>query len=149
MQKPIVVLLAMLLAATGSADGQQAQVGRYQMVVAPASQSQTFPEAFLLDTAIGQSWMLYHETGQVIQWLPLRFSAGKDRPTTPLPPSPDAVGGSRHWTIFMRICLESGVRGPWVSEAWFAALAIEHGCTWISYDRFPRVEPTSRRAAPI
>jgi predicted nucleic acid-binding protein len=34
-----------------------------------------------------------------------------------------------------RICLEAGVRGPRVTDAWFAALAIEHGCTWITYDR--------------
>jgi len=95
MQKPVVALLAVLLAATGSAHGQEAQVGRYQMVVVPASQSQTFPEALLLDTATGQSWRLYHETGQVIQWLPLQFWGGKDRPATPLPPSPDAVGVSR------------------------------------------------------
>ena len=94
MQKPV-VLLAMLLAATGRARGEEAQVGRYQMVAAPASQSQTFPEALLLDTATGQSWMLYHETGQAIQWLPLRFWGGKDQPATPLPPSPDAVGVSR------------------------------------------------------
>ncbi len=95
MQKPVVVLLAMLLAAAGSAHGQEARVARYQMVVVPASQSQTFPEALLMDTATGQSWMLYHEPGQAIQWLPLRFWGGKDRPATPLPPSPDAVGVSR------------------------------------------------------
>jgi hypothetical protein len=95
MQKPVVALLAMLLAVTGSARGQEPQVGRYQMVAVPASQAQTFPEALLLDTATGQSWMLYHETGQAIQWLPLRFSAGRDHPATPLPPSPDAVGVSR------------------------------------------------------
>ncbi len=95
MQKPVVVLLAMLLAPTGTAHGQEAQVERYQIVVVPASQSQTFPEALLLDTATGQSCMLYHETGQAIQWLPLRFWGGKDRPATPLPPSPDAVGVSR------------------------------------------------------
>ncbi len=95
MRKPVVAPLAMLLALTGSAHGQEVQVGRYQMVVVPASQSQTFPEALLLDTATGQSWMLYHETGQAIQWLPLRFWGGKDRPATPLPPSPDAVGVSR------------------------------------------------------
>jgi toxin-antitoxin system PIN domain toxin len=43
--------------------------------------------------------------------------------------------GARHWTIFRRICLEAGVRGPLVADAWFAALAIERGCTWITYDR--------------
>ena len=52
--------------------------------------------------------------------------------------------GSRHWMIFTRICLESSVRGPRVSDAWFAALAIEHGCTWITYDRdyarFPELD---------
>ena len=95
MPKLMVVLLAMLLAATPSAHSQQAQVGRYQMVAVPASQSQTFPETLLLDTATGQTFILYHETGQAIQWLPLRFSAGTDRPQTPLPPSPDAVGVSR------------------------------------------------------
>jgi hypothetical protein len=95
MSKPMVALFATLLTATGSAHGQVPQVGRYQMVAVPASQSQTFPETLLLDTGTGQTWILYHETGQAIQWVPLRFSAGKDRPTTPLPPSPDAVGVSR------------------------------------------------------
>ena len=94
MQKPLLAPLAMLLAA-GSAHGQEPQIGRYQMSVVPASQAQTFPEALLVDTATGQTWMLYHETGQVIQWVPLPFSAGKGRPATPLPPSPDAVGVSR------------------------------------------------------
>jgi hypothetical protein len=90
MQKPMAAAFALLLAA-GSADAQQAQIGRYQMVAVPASQAQTFPEALLLDTATGQSWMLYHETGQAIQWLPLPFWAGRDRQATPLPPPPDAA----------------------------------------------------------
>jgi hypothetical protein len=94
MPKLIIVLLAMLLAATQSAYSQEAKVGRYQMVAVPASESQTFPQTLLLDTGTGQTWILYHETGQAIQWVPLRFSAGKDRPATLLPPSPDAVGVS-------------------------------------------------------
>jgi hypothetical protein len=92
MRKPVVASLALLLTASGSARGGETQLGRYQMVAVPASQAQTFPEALLLDTTTGQSWMLYHETGQAIQWLPLPFWAGKERPATPLPPSPDAVG---------------------------------------------------------
>jgi hypothetical protein len=95
MQKTAGALLALLLAGLASAQGQTLQVGRYQMIAVPASQSQTFPETLLLDTATGQTWILYHETGQSIEWLPLRFSAGKDRPGTPLPPSPDSVGTSR------------------------------------------------------
>ncbi len=43
--------------------------------------------------------------------------------------------GDRHWNIFTRLCLETGTRGPRITDAWFAALAIEHACTWITYDR--------------
>ena len=43
--------------------------------------------------------------------------------------------GERHWTIFRELCVKTGTRGPRVSDAWFAALAIEHGCTWITFDR--------------
>jgi toxin-antitoxin system PIN domain toxin len=52
--------------------------------------------------------------------------------------------GARHWSIFERLCTETDTRGPRVTDAWFAALAIEHGCTWITYDRdyarFPGLE---------
>jgi hypothetical protein len=43
--------------------------------------------------------------------------------------------GERHWSIFKRLCGEAQIRGPRISDAWFAALAIEHACVWISYDR--------------
>jgi toxin-antitoxin system PIN domain toxin len=43
--------------------------------------------------------------------------------------------GERHWAIFRDLCVRTGTRGPRVSDAWFAALAIEHGCTWITFDR--------------
>jgi toxin-antitoxin system PIN domain toxin len=43
--------------------------------------------------------------------------------------------GERHWMIFTRLCIETNTKGPRVTDAWFAALAIEHGCTWITYDR--------------
>lgn len=43
--------------------------------------------------------------------------------------------GARHWTIFERLCRETDTRGPRVTDAWFAALAIEHGCEWITFDR--------------
>ena len=94
MPKSTTALLAMLLAATASAQGEERQTGRYQMVAVPASQSQTFPEALLLDTVTGQTWMLYHETGRAIQWFPLPFSSAKDRPVF-LPPPPEAGGAPR------------------------------------------------------
>jgi toxin-antitoxin system PIN domain toxin len=43
--------------------------------------------------------------------------------------------GDRHWILFSRLCREAGMKGARVTDAWFAALAIEHGCTWITYDR--------------
>jgi uncharacterized protein len=43
--------------------------------------------------------------------------------------------GERHWGIFTRLCTETDTRGARVSDAWFAALAIERGCTWITFDR--------------
>jgi toxin-antitoxin system PIN domain toxin len=49
--------------------------------------------------------------------------------------------GERHWSIFADLCRASKASGNLVQDAWFAALAIEHGCQWIStdadYDRFP------------
>ena len=43
--------------------------------------------------------------------------------------------GERHWTIFKRLCVECDVRGPRVTDAWYAALAIEWGCEWITMNR--------------
>ena len=43
--------------------------------------------------------------------------------------------GERHWSIFRRLCLETETRGPRTTDAWFAALAIEHGCTFVTLDR--------------
>jgi len=43
--------------------------------------------------------------------------------------------GSRHWAIFSGLCNQASVRGNLVPDAWFAALAIEHGCEWVTLDR--------------
>jgi toxin-antitoxin system PIN domain toxin len=43
--------------------------------------------------------------------------------------------GERHWEIFKRLCTEADARGNLVPDAWFAALAIEAGCEWITLDR--------------
>jgi uncharacterized protein len=52
--------------------------------------------------------------------------------------------GERHWEIFERLCIQANITGARVTDAWFAALAIEHGCTWITYDRdyarFPELD---------
>lgn len=43
--------------------------------------------------------------------------------------------GERHWSIFERLCRDSAARGNLVQDAWFAALAIESSCEWITTDR--------------
>jgi hypothetical protein len=43
--------------------------------------------------------------------------------------------GARHWSIFKRVCVDAGARGPIIADAWFAALAIERACVWITCDR--------------
>ena len=59
--------------------------------------------------------------------------------------------GERHWDIFKRLCVETNTRGPMVTDAWFAALAIEWGCEWITMDpdfaRFPGLKWSAPAAA--
>jgi toxin-antitoxin system PIN domain toxin len=43
--------------------------------------------------------------------------------------------GARHWSIFERVCRESGARANLVADAYLAALAIESGSEWITADR--------------
>lgn len=43
--------------------------------------------------------------------------------------------GERHWDIFKRLCFDTDTRGPRVTDPWYAALAIEWGCEWITFDR--------------
>jgi uncharacterized protein len=43
--------------------------------------------------------------------------------------------GESHWMIFEKLCLEAAATGNVIQDAWFAALAIESGCEWITEDR--------------
>ncbi len=43
--------------------------------------------------------------------------------------------GEQHWRIFTGLCEHEHVTGAKVSDAYHAALAIEHGATWITLDR--------------
>lgn len=49
--------------------------------------------------------------------------------------------GSEHWPIFVEICRAVRARGPLIADAYHAALAIEHGCEFVTTDadfaRFP------------
>ncbi|MFW6214297.1 MAG: type II toxin-antitoxin system VapC family toxin, partial [Spirochaetota bacterium] len=52
--------------------------------------------------------------------------------------------GVRTWTIFPELCRTAPATGKLVADAWHAALAIEHGCEWVTTDadfaRFPRLK---------
>jgi uncharacterized protein len=40
-----------------------------------------------------------------------------------------------HWPVFADLCREARAQGNLIMDAWFAALAMESGCTWITTDR--------------
>ena len=51
---------------------------------------------------------------------------------------PNRVGiapGPHHWEIFIKLCAASNAKGNLIADAFLAAMAIEHGCEWISTDR--------------
>ena len=55
--------------------------------------------------------------------------------------------GPRHWEIFCGLCRRARASGNLVPDAWFAALAIESGCEWITTDRdYARFEGLRWRA---
>lgn len=43
--------------------------------------------------------------------------------------------GPRHWELFAETCRAGQARGPLVTDAYLAALAVEHGCELLSFDR--------------
>ena len=49
--------------------------------------------------------------------------------------------GPDHWRVFVGLCRTTDARGNLISDAWYAALAIEAGCEWVTLDgdyaRFP------------
>jgi uncharacterized protein len=57
------------------------------------------------------------------------------------PASTRVVAGSRHWDLFTGLCRNAGAKGNLITDAYFAALAIEAGAEWITadrdYSRFP------------
>ena len=64
--------------------------------------------------------------------------------------------GSRHWSLFIDLCRRFDAVGNLASDAYLAALAIESGCQWISFDRdfarFPELDwrsPADRGAGGL
>jgi toxin-antitoxin system PIN domain toxin len=61
----------------------------------------------------------------------LRFAAAVRGSPAAVP----LVPRERHWSIFERLCGVADARGNLVPDAYLAALAIEHGATWMTADR--------------
>jgi toxin-antitoxin system PIN domain toxin len=65
-------------------------------------------------------------------------------------PTARLVGpGPEHWELVAELCREAGATAKLVADAQHAAVAIEHGCTFVTTDgdfaRFPRL----RRQHPL
>lgn len=43
--------------------------------------------------------------------------------------------GPRHWDLVTHLCRQADARGNLVADAQHAAVAVEHGATWVSMDR--------------
>jgi len=43
--------------------------------------------------------------------------------------------GPRHWEVFSGLCRSADARGNLVADAQHAAVAVEHGATWVTLDR--------------
>lgn len=57
--------------------------------------------------------------------------------------------GARHWSIFSHLCSSVKARGNLVTDCYQAALAIEHGCEWITTDRHFARFPALRWRHPL
>lgn len=57
--------------------------------------------------------------------------------------------GAGHWEIFLELCRSADVRGNLVPDAYHAALAIEYGLEWITFDRGFARYPGLRWACPL
>lgn len=56
------------------------------------------------------------------------------------------VPGARHWALVSQLCRDAHAAGKLVADAQHAAVAIEHGCEWITRDAdFERFERSGLR----
>ena len=57
--------------------------------------------------------------------------------------------GARHWEIFAELCRTAGARANVVPDAYLAAIAIEHGATWVTFNAGFRRFAGLRVASPL
>ncbi len=76
----------------------------------------THPKVFRRPTPLANAWRFVERTRDQANCVPIE-------------------PGKRHWEIFERLCRDCEARGSLVPDAYFAAMAIESGCEWITTDR--------------
>lgn len=57
--------------------------------------------------------------------------------------------GARHLSIFEELCRSIGAQGKLVADAYHAAVAVEHGCVWVTTDSDFSRFPTLRWEHPL
>lgn len=57
--------------------------------------------------------------------------------------------GERFWSIFEELCRRTQAKGALIADAQHAALSIEHGCEWVSFDRDFAKFPALRWRHPL
>jgi len=57
--------------------------------------------------------------------------------------------GERHWPIFENLCGSITLTARLVTDAWLAAIAIEHGCIFVTLDRDFTKFPGLRWSFPV
>ncbi|MGE4158690.1 MAG: type II toxin-antitoxin system VapC family toxin [Planctomycetota bacterium] len=57
--------------------------------------------------------------------------------------------GERHWGIFQDLCVAHRIVGPDITDAYFAALAMESGAIWVSTDADFKRYPGLRWINPL
>ena len=54
--------------------------------------------------------------------------------------------GENHWHLLRSLCVSSSAHGKLVADAQHAAVALEHGCTWVTRDTdFEKFRPQGLR----
>lgn len=92
------------------------QVGMSELVLSGVVRILTHPRIFPEPTSLDEA---------------LEFADSLRGHSACLPVAP----GSAHWGIFARLCGAAGARGALITDAYFAALAIESHAEWITADR--------------
>lgn len=91
-------------------------LGLSELVLSGVLRVLTHPKVFLPPTPLSEALIYVRALQNHPRVAPLRAGAG-------------------HWRIFAQLCERSHATGNRIPDAFHAALAIEHGCEWVTLDR--------------